>query len=223
MKNFASLCGMLSACASTTVARADAAGEQQAIVIPLKQVWAYEMPGTIDVRQLEPDNFGEAVRTLSSEEQARHLHASLTMQIKQSLRANTKKAAGPCFVVVGTGEDALKRAYEVLVQKKEPLNSFRSKDQLSVVFYSYQYGQAIHLRNAIRRGNVIEIQYAFVPHRTLHVTAHLALIPIGRLPPGTVEVHQREVPHEQSANKLTDRDIISRVICDSCKFTVTEN
>ena len=32
--------------------------DDKPITIPLDQIWAYEMPGTKDIRGLEPDKFG---------------------------------------------------------------------------------------------------------------------------------------------------------------------
>ncbi len=215
----------LSLMVATTMFAETANDRPSAVIIPLKDIWACEMAGTRDVRELEPNNFGEAVRNLSSEEKALRLHGSLTTQIQQSLRFDRKKLAGPCFAVVGTGKEALKRAYEVLVEKKEPLRSFRSGDQLSVVFYSYQFGSAVQLQSVALRGNTIEIQYAFIPHRTLNITTHFALIPVGKLPQGAIDVHIQQVPHERpaNANELTDHAIITHVICDSCKFSITKN
>ena len=34
--------------------------------IPLKDIWAYEMPGTKDVRELEPDKFGPSIAKLNT-------------------------------------------------------------------------------------------------------------------------------------------------------------
>ena len=67
---------------------AQASGEspiEKANTIPLDKIWAYEMPGTRDVRELEPDHFGKHVADLPGEQQLKLLHGSLVQQIIRSL------------------------------------------------------------------------------------------------------------------------------------------
>ena len=100
--------------------QAETENESQTQTIPLSSVWAYEMPGTRNVKVLEPETFGDASRALSGEEKSRRLHDSMITKIRESLHA--KGSIGPCFVVIGSGEDALKQAYQAFVEKRNPLS-----------------------------------------------------------------------------------------------------
>jgi hypothetical protein len=198
--------------------------EKRARIIPLASVWAHDMPRTRNIRELEPNNFGEPVRNLPSDEKARRLRESLITQIQRSLRASTRKGWGRCFAVVGTGKEALEHAYEVLVKEKTPSRSFRPTDELSIVFYSNEFGRAVQLQHIAIDDNAIEIQYAFVPHRETFVSSHFALIPIGQLPSGVFDVQVREAlkEHRITPNESRTHDRTSRVVCKPCKFSVTE-
>ena len=77
--------------------------------IALSDIWAYEVPGTKDVRKLEPD----LPKGLPNEELIRR--SSVVQMHKLLLNPPQKgKSAGSAFVVNGTGKEALKQAVQVL-------------------------------------------------------------------------------------------------------------
>src|ERR1700754_2260350 len=90
--------------------------EQGTKTVPLTEVWAYQMPGTRDIRDLEPEKFGAAIRALSTKEQIKKMGSSMTGPILTSLQSKkSKDPATKGFVVVGSGLAGLTDANEVLV------------------------------------------------------------------------------------------------------------
>ncbi len=199
--------------------------ESNTAIIPLKEIWAYEMPGTRDVRKLEPDKFGEAAEKLTSSEQLQLFEKSLTSQILQTLGFN-KPGQQPKrgFAVMGTGADALREAHAVLVKGRNPKESLPVGSEISVVFYSHLFGYYVRLHEIKKQPGAIVIQYHFVPHRTKEMTRHFALIPVGELAPGDVKVEILRSPQEQNLAaagfKAPDAATDSRVVSQSFRFRV---
>ena len=65
--------------------------------VPLKDIWAYDMPGTKDVRQLEPDAFGKTVAELSSRDRVRRANESLLSNLLRPLADVPKREAAQGF------------------------------------------------------------------------------------------------------------------------------
>jgi hypothetical protein len=157
-------------------------------IIPLKDIWAYEMPGTRDVWELEPDKFGVKVRDLSSQEQSKRYKESLIFQIRNHFgMPKSQQMALPGFAVLGSGMDALRNAHAVLVKGKQPRKAFPENSAVSIVFFSKVFDYYVHLEKVEKQGNTITIKYFFVPHRG-DGTAHFALIPLGKMPVGEIKV-----------------------------------
>jgi hypothetical protein len=51
------------------------------VTIPLKDIWALNMPGTKDVRELEPDIYGDGMSNISDAERERRLNKSLVAHV----------------------------------------------------------------------------------------------------------------------------------------------
>lgn len=177
------------------------------VVIPLDKVWAFQMPETRDVGELE------------QEKPLRWKHGPLVGQIRRSLSiappAGKEAKAG--FAVLGTGIDALPRAHEVICKGKARRKEFPFGSEISVVFFSYQFGSYVHLHRVEQRNNVIEVHYRFVPHRTREMTSHFALIPLGALPSGEYTVEIIQYPLDQ---QITDGG--HDIICKPFAFSVIE-
>ena len=112
----------------------------------------------------------------------------------------------------------------MLVDGKKPQETFPPDTKVSLVFFSYQYGPYVHLHKVTRRGNLINVRYQFVPHKTEEVTEHFALIPIGKLAAGKVRVEIIQSPMEpkfvKAGWKDIKPDIASRIVCGSFSFDV---
>src|SRR5262249_5418403 len=87
--------------------------------IPLKDIWAFEIPGTKDIHELEPEAFGEEAKQLPVAEREERYKASLVTQIHKSLMyilgSNKLPEPRTAFAVLGTGREALRKAAAVLV------------------------------------------------------------------------------------------------------------
>ena len=182
--------------------------------IPLKQVWAWQMPGTQDVRKLEPKS-------------QRLRHDSVVKQFRRILSRGLPKEelAGPGFVVVGDGEVALKNALGVMVSGKPLRETFSAGEELSVVFFTYSSGQYVHLKNVVRYDQRIELSYELVPHRTKELSEHFALVSLGKLSPGKYDVQVVRMPlaqeYAEAGFKPAPQEYVDRIVCQSFSFTVS--
>ena len=182
---------------------ASAEPPKDTVTIPLDQIWAFDMPGTRDIRELEPER------------------GPMVSSIGRSLSHAPAKGetVKPAFAVRGDGLQALRGAHAVLVEDAKPDSMFPVGSKLSVVFFSYQLGSFVHINNVERRGDVVEVQYRFVPHRTREMTVHFALIPLGELPHGKFTVQIIQSDSESGSKGLASRDWTHRV-CGSSSFSV---
>jgi hypothetical protein len=157
----------------------------EAVVIPLDQIWATQMPGTRNVDELDRSLVGEIRRVIG--------HSTPENQ-------ETKAA----FAVLGTGADALLAAHAVFVGKVFAENikrrqTFPEESTVSIVFFSAESGNYVHLDRVECQGSVVSIYYRFVPIESVKppLPKQFALIPLGKLPPGKHRVNVIESPPEQ--------------------------
>jgi hypothetical protein len=203
--------------------------QTEAVEISLKEVWAYDMPGTRDIRELEPDNFGERTRRLPSAERFRLLGDSMVDQIRVALRRDGSAKGGPPqagFAVIGTGREALEGAYDVLVKDKNPDMSIPLDSNVTLVFFSRLAGQYVHLKRIERHDNKFEVGYQVVPHLTTNSTWHLALIPVGKLRIGKYQVQITQLPGgKDKTGHLVgglSASEAQRIVCGSFSFSVVD-
>jgi hypothetical protein len=192
--------------------------------IPLKEIWAFDMPDTRDVRELESEAFGEQAKGLPVEQQADLQNQSLIGQIRESLKWKDNAKAERGFALSGTGLDALKTAFEVLTGKSQRSDSLPSDGEVTVVFFSRQSGSHVQIYQVVRNGNIIEVRYRFAPHDDAYQTEHFALIPLGKLPRGLYQVKVVRGPMEDKNTSVgftekKDSDA-SRIVSRSFKFGV---
>jgi hypothetical protein len=193
----------------------------ETVTIPLDQIWAWRMPGTRDIRSLEPQYFGEPIRTAAQLGQA---ECSLTSRILRSLAEPAEKSPQPAFIVKGSGSEALKNACSVLADDEQPDRMFSPTDSLTLVFFSHIAGTYVHLKRVSRIEGRIEIQYEFVPHLDAELTYHVALIPLGELPPGQFKTRVVLMPLNKRYAQLGDeselKELAAHCVCRSFHFTV---
>jgi hypothetical protein len=232
MKRAALICGIAFPILVISFATAGCGSEapQGAVqTITLDQIWAFEMPGTHDIRELEPDKFGESTRNLPSNERFKLLDESLTFQIRAALKRDNSAKAGMVrdgFAVIGTGREALDGAYNVFVKDQKPSSSFPLDSNVTLVFYSRLAGQYVHIDEVKKETNTIEIRYQFVPHLTTNSTWHLALIPVGKLPIGKYQV---KITQSSGGKDKTGHLVgglptseAQRIVCGSFSFSVVD-
>jgi hypothetical protein len=145
---------------------------EDAVEIPLDQIWAWDMPGTINIQTLEKGTPSEDwLMTKIRDEQ----HSKGWMA-----------KAGSAFAVEGTGLKALENAYDIILGKQSRPTSLSG--EVSVIFFSLAAGNYVHLTNVERDQNTINVRYKFVRHEEKHLTRHFAIIPLGKLPKGKYKV-----------------------------------
>ena len=221
MNRFSLICGLAIAVLWGAIAAADAPSEQsKATTIPLDQIWGYNMPGTRDVRDLEPKRH---VGGLTEKE---YIFGSLVNLIIAYLHNVPKEGetADPGFVVVGTGKEALKNAQATLRtrNRKEPEQILPSDTDLTLVFYTYTCGWHVRINSVERAGDLITVKYQFIAQPVAGFAAtRFALIPIDTLRPGTIRVKVEQIPpvdeKGQPAKPLRNPN---RFVCDSFSFDV---
>lgn len=181
---------------------------EEAVEIPLNEIWAFEMPGTKGISELssQATGFGEVMRLLR----------------KPAPKGDSVR---PAFAVQGTGLEALRNSYEVLVKQKDPKRSFDADADISIVFFSHDDNHYVHLESVERKDKTITINYKFISHEEQETTSHFALIPLGKLPVGKYQVDV--VPNQvNTADEPTfrpvDDEIINRIVSGSFSFTLKE-
>ena len=189
--------------------------------IPLDKIWAYEMPGTKDVRKLEwklgvnDPNFKKT------------FHKSLIRQIISYLSSGAPRdneVPRPGFVVIGMGNETLKKAHVVLKdrhnidrQQQVPKNA-----EISLVFFHYVTGWHPKLTSVQQSHDSIVVKYQFVqPEEPSSGAASFAFIPLGKMSPGTVTVRFEEEPPVTFAGLKSYRKTnAEQLVCDSFSFEV---
>lgn len=179
---------------------------EEAVEIPLDQIWALNMPSTKDVRELES-------------RQDRDLRKTTTSRIRSKLMRRYEEGvkAGPCFLVIGEGKEALLNAAKVIVDGAPTTEKQPTDKKLSLVFYSYPAPGYVHIDSVVRSSSTISVKFKVVIHRSAEATSHFALIPLGELQAGKYNLEILEVPSETPYEK---HDITERSACDSCTFTI---
>ena len=155
--------------------------------IPLKSIWAARMPGTTNIRELEPRTAGD------NREFGPLTHTIIRTMQRDGTNGWGRPDAGPGFPVPGEGIAALNAAYDIIFHNVDRPATVQA-GEVTIVFFARRSGQHCYLEKVEREGNVITLTYRFHLHRTAHVAAYFALIPLGKLEPGTYEVQMEQLP-----------------------------
>jgi hypothetical protein len=166
--------------------------------IALKECWGLDMANMQDVRKLDP---------------RKDTSKSLPAEISRTLM-RAEKDAGPCFAVNGVEKVALVNAARILVNDIES-RPVISSELVTLVFYSHPAPGYVSLDSIDRDAQRITIKYKIEIHAEAIVTAHFALIPLGKLTPGKYKV---DIVHVGEGRY--DRKKAESAVCDSGSFTV---
>lgn len=183
---------------------ASAAGAEE---IPLKSIWAWDMKGTRDITEIEPEIYTK-LQGRPTDEQSAILSKSLIQQFSDTLDTIPKReepAAG--FVVPGVGNEALKSALEARLQG--PSGKIPEGD-VTLVFFVHNAAESVQIYKVERQGQKIEVHYRLKSRETMQSTNTFALIPLGKLPAGEYDV--AIIPEN-------DRPAV-RNVCKPFSFTV---
>jgi hypothetical protein len=169
-------------------------GIVSAEAIPLDKIWAYEMPGTRDIGDLDT-----ALKTEPAKGIVGPIVRSWMMRF-EALRPEEIKAkswARPGFAVSGSGRAALQATHAIFVDGKKPRNNFLSDEDITIVFFSEPPSKyRVRLQQVQREGNEIEIRYQLEPSISGRNFDNFALIPLGKLPVGKYRVKMRQLQRE---------------------------
>jgi hypothetical protein len=183
-------------------------------VIPLKDIWAYHMPGTRRVSDLD------AVKQQSGI--TKHPIVSGIVRSLAAKRPNLE-SIGPALIVQGTAKEALRNTNDIFTKFREPSSKFSLTDELNLVFYTTLGGPYTHIESIERTGPTIVVRYRLVSHNTREDTLHFALIPLGRLDAGTYEVKIESMGlFDETGARKEPSDKSKLVICTNTTFEVTE-
>lgn len=182
------------------------------VTIPLKDIWALQMPGTTKIEKLEPTAPVNSLR----DRIAKQLTHSIPGEIPPKLRSG--------FAIDGTGYTALEEACAVFEDTLKPKDCFSSDSFVSLVFSSNEFSWYVHLTDVVRQGNKIQIHYKFVPHATNEISQNFAIIPVGKLSDGKYEVEIIQDPIDKkwldSGVKPVPDATVDWTICKPFSFEI---
>jgi hypothetical protein len=147
-------------------------------VFPLKETWAYKMPGTRDINELGSPRAKD----------------SLVQKALRQIRDTWDQETG--MAVQGEGKEALKNFYRIRVDGLRR-NEVSAGAPISLVFFTRLTGPYVHLHYIEMVGNTFTIHYRLAPHRSANSPQHLALISVGKLDPGRYAVQVERTPMEK--------------------------
>lgn len=189
--------------------------------IPLNEIWAFKMPGTKDVRELEPR---VDVHDPKFKETWQHSLVRQMVSFLSSGAPSQGEKARPGFVVIGTDKKALQEAHAVLKDKNNVdwQQQLPKDTELSLVFFHYVTGWHPQLESVDQSGDSVVVRYRFIqPEEPSFGAARFALIPLGKLPPGTVNVRFEQMqPRDYRGLKIKEKPDVERLVCDSFSFEV---
>jgi hypothetical protein len=195
-----------------------------AVKIPLSEVWGMSLPGTRNVRDLEP------TRKSIPRSDEEFIRTSIVEQIRQSLDHDHSPKKGEkarqAFIVAGTGLDALREAKDVLTGEKKRTNSVPANKEVTLVFYAYDPGRSLQLDEIVRQGDKVTVKYHLnIPEGFISkdYVPYLALVPLGKLPPSKIGVNMERLP--DVGGTTFDRQRYSGLdnrVCDSFSFEVAD-
>jgi hypothetical protein len=189
-----------SCAAVATAAEAD----DPVVEIPLKDVLALDMPGTLDIRELNTPEDPIVDQVLK--------------QISESRKYDH------CFAMRGEGADAL-RQFLRMRGDHDYWNRLPADQPISLVFFTRPIHEDVVLHHIERRGRGFNLQYRFAPSNAAEASPRLAIIPVGKLPVGDYGVEVERSPAEAkhvSAGFEEPPPERYGDVCASCLFKVVE-
>jgi hypothetical protein len=210
--------------------------------IRLDQIWAYQMPGTRNILDLVAKIGSEQRAELGIESAHEVTPKKIWAELAISLSEVSSFWPGPgrdarkAFAVSGCDVEALLQAYGVIVRGDTPSKSFSSRKPITIVFFTYQCPNYVHLDSVERCENEIAIRYRFMQPVNRIQSVQLALVPLGRLPIGKYDVAIDQEPMGQQQldggfeprqldTRLPSRNIEldRRVVCKSSTFSIIDD
>jgi len=180
------------------------------VVIPLDQIWAHNMPGTKPIRAGRPRD--EAPES------------PLLREIRWKLLPK-REDVGLGFAVEGAADmTALRNAHAVFVDGAAHTKRFAADSDVTIVFFSKNFGRAVRLSKVTRKGTNVMLFYRFIPLQSLGHADAFALVLLGKIHQGTYRVEMRELPMHEKYRKQGYHplapEIKKGVVSESFSFVV---
>ena len=189
-------------------------------IIPLDKIWAYEMPGTRDIKALSKN-------VPADELDMRLMNAVLELSYHRAERMKFKDVARPGFAVSGSRRSALHAAFAVFIDWGARREEFSSGDEITIVFFSDPISRyLVQLQQVEREDNEIEILYQLKPGIGGRNYSNFALIPLGKLRVGEYRVEMRQLRRElnpietKMGFKPLDEEWSRNFLCKPFSFVV---
>jgi hypothetical protein len=182
-----------------------AAHADEAVTIPLSDMWAYEDPAIQSTASIDPPADD----------------APLSQKIGITLNpASMQEKPKSAFIVTGSPSEALIKAHEVIVKKQPTQSEFATDEPLTLVFMSYS-GFHMSLKPVELRKGEITVNYFVKMSGRGDAQEYFALIPLGKLPAGTYRVLIKQVPGSSDSRPNVPAPIVPRaVVSPGFTFTV---
>jgi hypothetical protein len=184
----------LFAVACLSVAHAD-----EAVTIPLSDMWAYEDPAIQSTASIDPPADD----------------APLSQEIGITLNpASMQEKPKSAFIVTGSPSEALIKAHEVIVKKQPTQSEFATDEPLTLVFMSYSDFHMSLKPVELRKGNPNEIVVKYFVKMSGRGDAqeYFALIPLGKHQAGSYRVIVKQVPGTTDGRPNVPQPIIPRAV-----------
>ena len=195
--------------------------EPGSTVIPLKKIWATQIPGTLNIHLLEQDYFESTARKPSEQEGS--LCHQMFMTILDQFDENQPTAPG--FAVAGTGYVALAAAKEIVVeQDKIPSQTFSAGTEVTLFFFTGISRLGLQLKDVRQSKGTVTLRYHypwFNPQGPIDAMSkvYFALIPLGKPSAGNIVVNIVESPTKNKHDWLTYQSP-EEYVCKSFAFTI---
>jgi len=212
-------------CTPTSIVLADPRKDDSNVhqIIPLNEIWGYNLPGTKDIAGIsfpsEREGIGQTYAYLTQE---RSTNIELIRRALASKPASEPAMAG---FVLPRGPDSLtlRGIHSQLHRKPGPIKPDLQEGEYTLVFFSHPLSYYTRLRKVERVGNDISIHYQFEPHMTPETTAHFALIPLGPLSAARYRVIYKQIPIEQKYRNAGFEPVhpeASEIVCRDFSFAI---
>ncbi len=197
---------------ATSIANAD-----DVVEIPLEEIWALNMPGTKDVREI--------ARVDTDREPARP--SNLDLVIRSLVVTPTRTM--PTLMAPGNPTRAVASAATAL-RKRDPLFGDRGpisgSDDWNIVFYKFVSAYDVEIVSVERKAFHFNISYRFVPKYQPQATVGFAVIPCGKITAGNYHINIEKLPMEQryldAGFKPADDKFAQRLVSGDFVFDVIE-
>jgi hypothetical protein len=192
-------------------------------IIPLNEIWGYNLPDTKDVSGIqfpkEKEGVGQTFAYLARE---RSTNIELIRRALAIKPPSEQAMAG--FVLPRQPDSLILRGiYSQLNRKPGPNKRDWQEGEYTLVFFAHSSSYYARLKKVEREGNKITVHYQFEPHMTPEATVHFALIPLGELSAGEYHVDFQQMPLAPKYREIGFEPVhpdAAELVCRDFVFTV---